>query len=322
MKKTRRPGRPRKFKIKTNENRQGIVNEPLNKNDSENEQNVMEFSYDNPMMLKKIFSLFKSMNVNNINIEFKKENVEITTSDRIKKNIIHVQIHGKELNRYYCEEEFVISIDPQETERIFQSLDEEFNIIHFISKRFSYKHKISIIMYHVMTGSNIIYEININHIDSKSNGIQEMLDKYSEYPIKFTLDGKFFKKYISNASMLTDRISIEKNGLKPLCFHYQSTKGRIDNNWFFTDEDKIYLDSKVKDNELFAASIFISTIKPISSSLISNKLEIAADINNPLMFIARLDKRYSANGNEIDESQSCTIKIMTDLINYSSASNV
>ena len=52
----------------------------------------MEMIYDSPIVFKRIFSLFKSLSVKDITMEFKSNIIKINTSDHLKKSELYVEI--------------------------------------------------------------------------------------------------------------------------------------------------------------------------------------------------------------------------------------
>jgi len=84
----KKPGRPKKKIINSsNSHINGIINEPIHVD------HMMELIYDDPKVFKKIFSMFKGYYVDDIFINFKKDQIYIILKDYTKKTIIKIIIN-------------------------------------------------------------------------------------------------------------------------------------------------------------------------------------------------------------------------------------
>ena len=83
----------------------GILNNPSN------DDNLVELSYDNVSIFKKIFNLLKTMNVKEINIQFNNNYTKIFGIDHLEKNLINIKIDSNKLNHYYCEHPINITLE-------------------------------------------------------------------------------------------------------------------------------------------------------------------------------------------------------------------
>ena len=105
-------GRPRLIQRVDPLPKLGIVNNP------NNNENLVELSYDNVSIFKKLFSLLKLMNVKEINIHFNINYTKIYGIDHLEKNLINIKINSDKLNHYYCEYPINITLDPKNLDKI------------------------------------------------------------------------------------------------------------------------------------------------------------------------------------------------------------
>jgi hypothetical protein len=275
----KKPGRPRKKPLKKPIKRNGIVSTPLN------DDNYIEMIYDMPSVLKKIFTLFRSMAVKGICIEFKNDVMNILAVDHLKKSHIKVTIHCDKVNHYYCKEETVCHLNPKNIEKIIQSLDKNYITIAFVIKTITNRSVLNIIF------KNDIKIDEYKEIDfiQPSNNYNNITFEDFDYPIKFTLPYKYFKKLINDISLFSDIMTINKVGKTALTFTYTSKDKTVKSKHIVQSPDKINLKSSICDDEIFSSSIQIDYIKPLSSSLISDNIDVSADNYRNMIFKTNVD---------------------------------
>ena len=306
---------PRKVIPRKDTPKEGIVKEPSNATaDDPQEVHVLEFVYDNPHMIKKMFNMFKSMAVQDIRLRFEPEIIKIKTTDRVKKSTIYSEIYSDKLNRYYCEKTFEIGLIPNDIQKITSTINADINKITIISTRRFEKSKLRIVLTCNELDVYKDYTIDINSVDDYDWGITKEIELEKDYPIKFELTTKFFKKAIADAKLLADVIRIEKNGDGPLDMSYAFTNKRGDQHSFFKNNKKINLRSTITSDDLFSCSVYLDHIKPISTSLITDSINISASKTHKLIFTALLDQEETGK-EKIENSEVCRIYILTDIIN-------
>jgi len=279
--KKKKPGRPRKFPVKSSVKKTGISNVPLNA------ENCIEFVYDSPITLKKVFNLFKSMYITELCIEFKKETLEMTSIDHLKKSFIKVIIHCAHTSFYFCGEIVKIYVNPNNIEKIIQVLDKNYTSIAFVLKTVSSRSILNIIY------KNDVEIDEFREIDLIKPNSGFIIPSFSDdgYPIKFTLPCKYFKKLVSDISVFADILTIEKIGNSPLMFIHTSNDKSVKTRHIVQSENSISLTSTLTEEEIFSSSVHIEYIKPLSSSLLSDNIKISADNNKNIIFRSEIDKK-------------------------------
>jgi len=261
----------------------GIVANPSN-ND-----NLVELSYDNVNIFKKIFSLLKLMNVKEINIQFNTNYTKIFGIDHLEKNLINIKLNSNKLNHYYCEYPINITLDPKNLDKITQKIDKNYNLFSMILKKNTYRNNLIIILNNKILSIDESHIINLIENDVDLHPLYEKSLDYNLYPLKFELTGKYFKKLINDVAIFSEIFTIEKMYQSPLQFIYKNINNTIKGYNICKDDSKIKLQSSLVQNEIFSVSVRIDYIKALSNSLLSDKIKIYADNENDLVFNLLID---------------------------------
>jgi hypothetical protein len=319
----RNPGRPKKQVIKKVVAKEGIVQLPMNfalKDTQSSLVNAIEVVYDNPVIFKKIFHLFKVMGVETIRILFDKELIKMYGLDHLKKSSIYVKIFGSRINRYYCEEPLEIGCNTIKANEIMSTLNKDHGQIIIATNRQYKRSKITLILANDPLEEDGVDNIEIDTVEPYDWQIERDLEKEAYYPIKFTVSSKYFKRKISDFNKSCDILRIEKNGHELLNFSYNHSDKRGDHHTYFKNPGKINLISMIEEDEIFSTSVFLEYIKLFSSSLIADDIQISADKENDLIFTAVLDQDEKDNKNnkqkkyKIADTERCVIKVITEIV--------
>ncbi len=254
-----------------------------------NNDNLVELSYDNVSIFKKIFSLLKLMNVKEINIQFNTNYTKIFGIDHLEKNLINIKINSNKLNHYYCEYPINITLDPKNLDKITQKIDKNYNLFSMILKKNTFRNNLIIILNNKVLSIDESHIINLIENDVDLHPFYEKSLDYNVYPLKFELTGKYFKKLINDVSIFSEIFTIEKVNKSPLQFIYKNINNTIKGYNICKDDAKIKLQTNLNDNEIFSVSVRIDYIKALSNSLLSDKVKIYADSENDLVFSLLID---------------------------------
>lgn len=310
----KKPGRPKKQVHKKPIEKLGIVNEPSNiKTADPRKINIFEIFYDNPMMFKKIFNLFKSMSSEFIRFRIEKEEFKMFSFDHDKHNQIYIRIFGSRMNRYYFSKVLEFGISSNNIQKILQTLNKDCSKICWYTNQQYERSKIHISLFNDEMCELSVYSVDLNQIDDYDWDVEREIKLEKDYPLSFDLPFKYFKKKINDFKSLGDIMKIEKHGEKNLNINtFSDNKGC--QNTFFHNSEKIHLHSEVKPDEIFSTSVFIEHLIPLSSSLISDFIHIAVCINQKIIFTAYLDQDERPNKDKILGTEKCEIKILTDIV--------
>jgi hypothetical protein len=292
--KKKRPGRPRKNPIRQPRPRHGVEVKP-----SDN-RHFVEFLYDKPLIFKKLWQFFKLMAVDKIHIVFTKEYITMWCHDHHKTSHMRIRINCNEVNHYYCENELDIGLSCKNPELIMSTIDKSYNSILLLSANGSTQKNIQIVLKNDLDIDDthkieLLGEYNITEDNDKFED--------NDYTIKFRLPGRYFKKMISDIKSFSNQITIKQDSVDdPLMFEYVKDDKKIKSLHIVKNSETVRLKSTLKDDDTFRTSFKIDYVKPISSALLSEHIDIYADENKPLMFITHMD-----NG-------TVELKILTDII--------
>lgn len=281
-KKKKRPGRPRKNPIREPKPRNGISLRPFD------ETNFMEFIYDKPIIFKKLWQYFKLMAVDKIQMIFRKKEIIIWGEDHHKKSIMRVKINANKINHYYCQDELDIGIDCRKLELIMIKIDKTYGSMLFLSKIGYTQENLNI------TLKNDI-EIDENHAVGLIGEYNKLEDENafldSKYTISFGFPGRYFKKKITDINSFSDQITIlQDSNTDPLMFEYITPDKKIVSHNVVRNDKNIKFNSNLGEDESFRVSFKTDYVKPVSSALLSEYINIYAHESKPLLFVIKMDE--------------------------------
>lgn len=276
-------GRPRLIQRVDPLPRLGILNSPSN------DENLVELSYDNVSIFKKIFNLLKTMNVKEINMQFTSNYTKIFGIDHLEKNLINIKIDSNKLNHYFCENNINITLDPKNLDKITQKIDKHYSLFSIILKKKTYRNNLIIILNNKILSIDESHIINLIENNVDPNSFYDRSLDYNTYPLKFELTGKYFKKLINDVSTFSEIFTVEKIDKHPLQFIYKNINNTIKGYNICNSPDKIKLQTSLAENEIFSVSVRIDYIKSLSNALLSEKIKIFAHSEEDLVFNLLID---------------------------------
>lgn len=276
----RPPGRPRKRPLKEPMKREGIKTTALNSG------NCMEMIYDAPSVFKRIFAFLKSMAVKKIQMVFDKTSIDIISADHMDKSSIKISIDCAKINHYFCEEKMCIHLHPTSMEKIIKILDKNYASVAFISKSITKRSSLAIIFKNDNVKIDEYREINL----VPASDIPEESYDTSGYPIRFTLPARYFKKFIGDVDSFSNTLTICKAGADNLLFKHTSTDKNVTAKYVVQDAKSIKLVSTISNDDIFSSSIEIDYVKPLSSSLLADCVQVFAHTHKNMIFRIIVDR--------------------------------
>jgi hypothetical protein len=276
-------GRPRRVPPPDPLPRNGIVNT------ADDNTNIVELSYDNVSIFKKTFNLLKTMNVKEINFYFTENSAKIFGVDHLEKNIINIKLNPNKLNHYYCEKPINITLDTKNLDKITQKIDKNYELFSLILKKDSYRNNLFIILNNKSLSIDESHIIRLIENEYNLECLTRLNYDYNLYPLKFELNGKYFKKLINDIYIFSEVFTIEKIGNGSLQFVYKNLNNTIKGYNICKDNNKINLESNMGEDDIFSVSIQIDYVKSLSNSLLSEKVNIYADPEKDLVFNLVID---------------------------------
>ena len=297
----KRPGRPKKEVPVVPVESHGISETPLDA------KNVLELTYSNPRMFKKLIQLYKQFQVGEIEMNFDKAGLKITTLDHTGKSTIYTTIDGRCMNHYYCKNPISICVSRESLERVLGTLGKNHYSIKIVLGE-DHRSSMYITVNDIEYDSSDTYNIDVmcRSPDGAAPG-ESHRDDDTNYPIKFSMSFQHFKTRIKNIKKLSPFIIIQKDGNKNLQITYDGPQ-QVNFVGEYKDGAKIGLESRLADNDAINVSVCIDYIRPFSNSDIGDKVFIAADKYSKISFMTRLDKK--------DIGWSCYVKVFTEIKGY------
>jgi hypothetical protein len=315
--KRKRPGRPKKKISKDAIPKHGIVSEPSHIAEDERMETTMELQYSNPEMFKKIFTEFKNLSVENVRMQFHENGVSIITKDHLQKSEFLAEILGDRLNKYYCENTLELGVSVHHLLQIMQTLKKDHSKITFLSTRQTQRSKLRVILHNATMNEDSGYNVDVTTIEPYDGTIREDLLLEPEYPLSFELDAKYFKNKVADWARLGEVIKIEKESDGPLIINHVFDDKKGDHETIFKDPKKISLVANIPEGEMFAVSVLLHNLKPISTSTVADKIKVSAHENYKLIFTSLLDQEIDEDTNKpIEGTEACVIKILTDIVDF------
>lgn len=280
----RRVGRPKLVKPQTPISvRQGIIAEPVMSD------HALEMVCDDPVNLKKIFTLFKLMDTRDVRMEFNLSGVRISGAGHLKHNFINLNIDGAKLAQYYCRHNMVMVLDQKNLEKVIQKIDKSYTNLHFIAMQDSYMKELHVVLNDELQGVKEFHVISLLEASTTADDNHVSSLPFDSYPLSFVLPSKYFKKVIGDISKFSKDFTVERRPGVPLAFPYDSNSKTIDVNHVFTNEDLFKIRSTLSDDAFLSTTVRIEYIQSLATALLSARIEVFVDSDEMMVFRATID---------------------------------
>lgn len=288
----------------------GIVERPSNHDEGAHNPHrvfVLELLYTNPSMFKRIFSLYRNMQAEQVRIRFERDCIKMFSRDHCENNKIYVRIDGRRLTRYYCEHVFEVYVNTLMVQKVLSTISKDNGMIVWQTSRQYERSRLTIMSNYDEVSERSVDDIDIASPEPYEWDIEEELSYEDDYPVRFRLPFKYFKKRVSDFRLLGDTLYISGDHSN-IRFSYQFNTRKGNHISHFMQPEKIELESRLTD-DAFAPAVRLDHIRPVASSLISEYIYISADYTRNLIFSIYLD-----TDKDTPKRGTCTIKIITDLV--------
>ena len=166
----------------------GIVDEP------EDPNCTIEFSYSDPMNIRRLWQIFKAMKMERNNITFRKDSIVISGRSGRDASKVRCVIDCTKVSRYYCAEERSIIVDSSIISNLTMRIDKKtFDSIHLFCDSLN-NHSIRVNL-KANNGAHESHEVLITD-EYDEEPIEECEFAYDQYKIFINMDWKYFKKKI------------------------------------------------------------------------------------------------------------------------------
>lgn len=282
---TKRPvGRPKSVKPEPQIiSRQGVVAEPVDNT------NVLEFAYNEPLNIKRVFSLLKLMCARDIRLDFKLNNIRISGTGHVRNNYVDLHIDATKLTKYYCRHNMICVVDGGHLERIMQKIDKSYSSIHFIAKQESYMKEIYIVLQDEDSSVKEYHTISLLESANIQNDIAVSNLSYNNYPLSFEMTSKYFKKIISDIGRFSKQFTVERRPGVILSFPYEGASGMVHVNHVFSNAETFKIYSTLDEQEFISTSVHIDDVQCLASSMIGAMVKVYIDHEQMMVFKTSVD---------------------------------
>lgn len=259
----------------------GIVDIP------EEEDNIIEFHYDDVLIIKKVFSVFKAMMAKELVFVFDHETVQIHGRDHRQKSSILVEFDCQSIVHYYCSEKTVVVLQADNVHKIISTMDKSYTMLKMESKRRSIRSKITFTLKNNMNVDEL-YEVSsmvTNEVITYDNSEFNVDD----YVIDLYMGSKYFKKLISIANTFATTMHIRKIRSERLKFLFNDDENMVRAEHTVQDPEKLQLTSMLNDDDIFSISVTIDYIKPVAYSMGLNGTRMYLHESKKIVMTSKLD---------------------------------
>lgn len=288
--KKRGPGRPPR-RIVPPIATKGIVQIP------KSTDNVVEFHYYDPLVLKQLYSLFKNLKAGNIYFKFMPDTFDILTNDH-NGNRLMARIDCDKVTHYYCkkmDKPLYLAVDRNNIQNIFLNINKEIDNIVIIYETIDNMLQIKL---NNTKMSKIDTRNVLMHNISPDDDLLELEEKINDLKsiLSFTLPPKDFKDTITDIVSYCDKVRLEKHGNGPLVLIF--SKAHTNNcETEYTDPDKIELSHTLTENQSYKCEFLTTLLKSISVSIANSPVKIKCMENNEAIISYNIEDIITFNIN-------------------------
>ena len=229
---------------------------------------------------------------------------------------IFVEIFGAKMNKYFNHDTYETAFNVNKLNTIFSGIGPNFSKVTFTTTHKQQYLNMWIVFHDEEIGDSI-YEMKLDKVDNSEttlNSIKDCINESNNYPIIFKMPMKNLKTKISELKKLSGKFEIQqfiKNKLdrdgqvdkiKIIKFFTVASQPGIKNTSPFTGS-KITIEKSYFEGSAFTAPLFISNIKQIANSNISDTVEIRVDQNKDIVFKCLIDFDKSGKNMIVDSEK-------------------
>lgn len=276
-----KPGRPPKFKAVVKVENDNITETPYD------DKNHVEFVFDNPLVFKKIFALFKNYNSKFTIMEFLKDRVLIKTTDRNAKTVILITIDMKKCIHYYVKSDISVEFDTRSFHTITDTIHKTYNNISIILEAKNLNKYMLVKFFDSEINSDIITQFNCKNNEFKFPFTNDIFNT-TDYNLSFILNCNYFKKTISNlANITTDFVLRQIKGQPLLIVVESATESKTKSQIVLSSES---IPITYNGPNLFTTSCKIGYINPLANGLIGDSIKIYGHTHKNIIFEVLVEK--------------------------------
>ena len=285
--KRRGPGRPPSKPPAPPLEKRGVVDSPKDPG------NRLEFVYGDPTVFKALFTYFKNIKAREIHLRCSPRGLTFYARDHSKTSRVVAAVAGEHVNWHYCEDEFWLSVNRENVEKLFASIDKTFYKITIIQTQED-PNSLIFVFKDAEIDKECNYKVTLSAYardpdlyEAEAALTPEAL--HTNFPIEFGLTAKQFKKSVGDASNYSDSITFEKIGAHPLQLTY--AKSNMIYNEVYRSPEKIKLRSEIADDVTFRCTVKIANVKSLAASMVTDDVRVLCREGGDILFRSALDAK-------------------------------
>jgi hypothetical protein len=231
--------------------------------------------------------------------------------------MLHARVHGARINAYYSGmPRLEIGVKLDLLTKVVNTLTNENSKIHITAQQRRYREKISIASSNDQSAIVSHFEVNVLPLEEYDWSVDEILAAEPDYPIRFEIPSKDFKKIVGDAkackgSVIHIEKELEEKAVR-FSYAFDTKDGRGDIH--LGNSDKIKLRCNMGDADIFSTSVYTDYIKSFSTVALSDVIEISADQNRHLIFTSYLDNDITDDKKVVSGTERCVLKVLIELV--------
>lgn len=282
MTEKRKRGRPKKY-IPPERIVEGICSQP-DPDARFGSGNLIEFVHDTASDIKMLVNLLNKMKSNTLQIKFSPNSMKILALDHCKKVVTLADINVSEVIRYYCKDEYVISLNVSILHKIISTCPNDKMLRHLsiVYNEACLNTNIQILTIHNsgMRDCDRIDIMNIHPLPEWDTAI-EYLNSLSSYPLKCNISNDDFRGAINKATKSSKgAVQFEKESQTSPLRMIQSNNN-MTGCTEFPDTDV----TSVHNGELVAVRCSTTYLRNLAKLRLSDSISLYMENDKPLITV-------------------------------------
>jgi hypothetical protein len=268
-------GRPKKIITTDSINLKGVVREP------HHADNIVEMTYYNPELFKKLVKLLKAVSSAELSLKFDTHALTVVAENHTATTKINQIVYGDRMQLYYCKSPVTVCIKREPLEQLIDGIGKKNNKISFVLKEKNYLSVLYIQLEDSEYNTTDTYEIDIL---ANSTISTEPIPTNLVFPLEFKMSQSHLKMKTKTIKKSSANMVIQKYGAEQLIIT-NSKKDEVGLAYtsHYADVDKLSLKSTLGPEDLICISIPISQIFPFTNSKLGDIIDISVSNDCVLM---------------------------------------
>lgn len=275
VEKKRPRGRPRLTPLPPAINKKGVAMTPSG------EGNHSELVFDAPSNFKRAMLLFKAHSPKELHFSFTHSALIISARNHVGTSRVYCKFQGANMVHYYCREPISFTLKMKNVAMVVGRIDAKYVTTSIFIQEVSLKQSVQFVFRNKL-GMDENFTIKmITATAAPPPPIEK--PNMSLYPIEFTMDSSYFKKFVNDT--FSDSLTISKVGANnQLRFTYESGDRMISANLVVKDEEALDLRSAIDGRTIFSTTLRLEYAAPLAKALIGKYINVQVSEKEDILF--------------------------------------